>query len=384
MNTGRRPLTPYVGGASNPPLTPYVRATGKDYNPLKPYVTVAGKNYKTYSDSDGVIYYKDGNNYVPIVNQTTADRISRDRYKTVSYTLNNDQALVPISSTPKPDSTPTPKPAPSGGGGVDRALRAELDKMYADNQKLRDQMEELLKPKVYSNRELAEIYDLQDMYDEDNIRRELDAATNQYYDDAIRTQEGLRTQSAGYSSQWLNQMLNDYLDSTQHSTPTASGQGANFANALMTQMNAGLVNAENDYGMLQSVNQLGKDRAAELARNIATASDKYHNLGAYLQSVGADMNKSDVQAYAGQLGSLANMYASDRAYSSALAQAAATRYQGQASAAGTRAQAAANAHNSASGRLDALWNAIYRTNNQNADYAYNYVYNQLMGGPVKK
>ncbi len=379
MNTGRRPLTPYVGGPINPPLTPHVT-----YNPLKPYVTVAGKDYKTYRGSDGVVYYKDGKNYVPIVNQTTADMISRNSDKTLSYNLNNDQALTPIYSTPKPDSTPepapTPKPAPSGGGGVDRALRAELDKMYADNQKLRDQMEELLKPKVYSNRELAEIYGLQDMYDEDNIRRNLDAATNQYYDDAIRTQEGLRTQSAGYSSQWLHQMLNDYLDSTQHSAPTASGQGANFANALMTQMNAGLINAENDYGMLQSVNQLGKDRTAELARNIATASDKYHNLGAYLQSVGADMNKSDVQAYAGQLGSLANMYASDRAYSSALAQAAATRYQGQASAAGTRAQAAGNAYNSA---LDKLWNAIYRTNNQNADYAYNYVYDQLMGGPVK-
>lgn len=381
MNTGRptnRPLTPYVGGPINPPLTPFVT-----YNPLKPYVTVAGKDYKTYSGSDGVVYYKDGNNYVPIVNQTTADIISRNSDKTLSYNLNNNQALTPVAptpaSTPEPDSTPKPASSPSGGGGVDRGIQAELDKMYADNQKLRDQMEELLKPKVYSNRELAEIYDLQDMYNEDNIRRELDAATNQYYDDAIGTQEGLRTQSAGYSSQWLNQMLNDYLDSTQHSTPTASGQGANFANALMTQMNAGLINAENDYGMLQSVNQLGRDRAAESARNIATASDQYHNLGAYLQSVGADMNKSDVQAYAGQLGSLANMYASDRAYSSALAQAAATRYQGQASAAGTSAQAAGNAYNSA---LDKLWNAIYRTNNQNADYAYNYVYNQLTGGKV--
>lgn len=324
------------------------------------------KNFNTVVNTPQQVLYED----------------TRGDTRTATVTPTDGTPSYQVQTTSR-NNTPSPSGGGGGGSGIDPALQAELNRLNESNQTLQAQLEELLKPKVYSNAELAKVYGLEDLYNEANIKQSLDEATNQYFDKAIGTQQGLRTESAGYNSQWLNQMLNDYLASNQYTAPTASGKGATFANALMTQMNAGLVNAENDYGMMQSVDQLGRDRTAELATNVSTASDKYNSLGAYLQSVGADMNKSDVQAYAGQLGSLANMYATDRAYSSALAQAASTRYQGQASAAAKNAEAAATARNSAAGKLDTLWNAIYHSRNQNASYADNYVYNQLMGGTVK-
>lgn len=363
-------------GTQIPPLKP-----SYTYTVLNPFVTVDNKEYQTFRGSDGKVFYKKDNKYVEIKDKDTEKAILNNRK--VSYVLDKKQALTQPTATPAPKTTPSSGGGGGGGTWTDPALTKALRESQEQQKVLQAKLEELLIPKVYTNKELADIYGLEDLYNESNLLKIRDEATEDYYGKAIAEQDKLRTQAAGYNSQWLTSMLNDYLTSTQHSTPTATNRGANFANALMTDMNANLLNADNDLGMMQSVDALGQNRLSELELNKAEAMKQYNTIGAYLQSVGADMNKSDVQAYAGQLGSMADMYASQRQYQSALAQAAATRYQGQASAAGIRAQAAGAAHNSSQGRLEQLWNAIYQTNNQNADYAYNLVGNQLMGGQVR-
>lgn len=242
------------------------------------------------------------------------------------------------------------------------------DKKIADLEK---KIYELEHPKVYSAQELADIYGID--YNEQNILNDYNKSTNEYYDEAVKAQNDLRTQYAKNNARYVDQIADSYIDSYANAAPTAVGRGSLAANALSTQLNAAQLNAANDYGMMQSVNNLEEARKAELKENPNLAKQYYNNIGTYLSGLSAELNKSDVKQYVDQLDAYSQMYAADRSYQSYLAQANAAKYAGLANAAATNAATAANRANS----FDKLWNYFYTSRGGDANYASNAVANLL-------
>ena len=232
-------------------------------------------------------------------------------------------------------------------------------------------IDKLEQPKVYSAQELADIYDLD--YNEQNILNDYNKSTNEYYDEAVKAQNDLRTQYAKNNARYVDQIADSYIDSYANAAPTAVGKGSLAANALSTQLNAAQLNAANDYGMMQSVNNLEEARKAELKENPNLAKQYYNSIGAYLSGLSSDLNKSDVKQYIDQLDAYSQMYAADRSYQSYLAQANAAKYAGLANAAATNAAAASNRSNS----FDKLWNYFYTSRGGDSNYASNAVANLL-------
>lgn len=225
-------------------------------------------------------------------------------------------------------------------------------------------------PKVYSAKELADIYGID--YNEQNILNDYNKSTNEYYDEAVKAQNDLRTQYAKNNARYVDQIADSYIDSYANAAPTAVGKGSLAANALSTQLNAVQLNAANDYGMMQSVNNLEEARKAELKENPNLAKQYYNNIGTYLSGLSADLNKSDVKQYVDQLDAYSQMYAADRSYQSYLAQANAAKYAGLANAAVTNAATAANRN-----KFDQLWNYFYTSSGGDSKYASNAVANLL-------
>lgn len=131
-----------------------------------------------------------------------------------------------------------------------------------------------------------------------------------------------------------------------NAAPTATKRGTIAANALGQYINSNYTNNLNDYGMAQSINQLGKDWDAELANNPALARQYYNSIGTYLSSLGANQHASDVKQYIDTLDAYSQAYAASRAASAYVAQGTANKYSGLANAAVANAQSNADKYNS--------------------------------------
>lgn len=322
------------------------------------------------------------NNDVPTLRNIYGDTATGDVYNYLGkdrtvfsdgkayYILRDDNTRMPVtikgkeapsgSTTNKTSNTNTSSGGSGGGGGADPALLARLNALYG-------QLEELKKPRVMSADELAEIYGWD--YNLDNIRANFDEKTRQYYDDLIAKQEQYRTDYVADNARFDRRIYNDYVDSYRNAAQTRTGKALRSANLLSSMINADQLNSENDYGMLQSVNNLRAAQQAEFENNPYLAEQAYNTLGTYASQLSANLNTSDVQQYADKLTSLANMYSAERQYQGYLAQGAANKYAGLASAAAT------NAQSNALSTLDNYYN-YYKTlnsqlNSTNADYYAN-------------
>lgn len=264
-----------------------------------------------------------------------------------------------------PESKPTTDTTTGGGGGYTAPYipYPDMSRYTAEIEALQRELAELKRPR--SAKELAEIYGLTDQYNEENILRDYNEATNQYYDTAVAEQNKLRTNYARNNATYVDRVADAYLDSYKNSAPTAVGRGTRAANTLSTLLQAEQTNASNDYGMMQSVNNLEEARKAELAANPDLARQYYNSIGTYLSTLSATLNQSDVKQYVDSLDAYTTKYAADRSYQSYLAQANAAKYAGLANAASANASSAAD--NSAWYQLYNYFMATNKGNTQVAD-----------------
>lgn len=337
------------------------------------YIWVGADGKSTYNDLDGSDVY----GYYQLVGEDGKlyDNLSSVDFSGADYA--GQFASSPWHESQanlweRPTVTETPKkPTSNTGGGTDPVINELLGRLDKQNALIDDyakRLEEALKPKVYTARELADQYDISDLYNTAYWNNIYDQATNEYYDNAVREQNKLRTDYAYQNSLYMDNLVNDYLKSYNNAAPTAASRGAMAASALSAQALQDVTNSNNDYGMLSSVNQLEQDRLAELAKNKNEALTTYQNLGTYLMNLGADHNKSDVTDYTNTLNNISTKYTADRAYSQSLANAAASRYAGLAQAAGTKASSAANSYNNSA--YQQLWNLYKNVYGDQANTAY--------------
>ena len=267
------------------------------------------------------------------------------------------QAVVK-SNPPKTTSTKTTSSSNSNSNANYNAAINKITEQYNKDIAERDaklkeyekRIEELENPKILSAQEVANILGID--YNEANILNDYNKATNEYYDSAIKELQGIRTDYAKNNTQYLDQIMNSYLESSKYTAPTASGKGTRAANALSTLISAAQSNALGDYDILQDINANNEARKKDLANNPNLAKQQYNNLGTTLSGLSANFDQAKTKAAINKLDAYAQHYAADTSYRSQLANAQAAKYSGLANATATSAASAANKFNS-------TWNNYY-------------------------
>ena len=367
---------------SNKTTTPTLKSVFGD-SAIKTTVMYGGKEHLVFKNGSNyyIVQYSNG---IPIKQDIIGKDNTFKENPSMCIDINKSNLGVKSntgtssssSNTGTKTETSTSKPVTqtTGGGGGYAAPYApspDMSRYAAEIEALQRELAELKRPR--SAKEIAEIYGLTDQYNEENILKDYNEATNQYYDTAVAEQNKLRTNYARNNATYVDRVADAYLDSYKNSAPTAVGRGTRAANTLSTLLQAEQTNASNDYGMMQSVNNLEEARKAELAANPDLARQYYNNMGTYLSTLSATLNQSDVKQYVDSLDAYSSKYAADRSYQSYLAQANAAKYAGLANAALTNAQAASNSYNSTVSAFERLWNYYNKVGGYDSDYASNYV-----------
>ena len=311
-----------------------------------------GNRYDIYSDNKGKYYYELNGKYEEITNKNVLQDILDDReidYTTEQATkvdppapIFKDPSSTKVPEEPKKETTTKPTTSGSTNTGVpsytapspskrEQLLESQLNDYKAELDALKEQ----LKPR--SAQEMAKIYGVD--YNLDNILADYNKQTNEYYNDAIAKQTEYRNDFARDNALFYDKLINEYLDSYKNTAATSTNKGIRTANALSNAINANNINAANDYGMLQSINNLGEAKKAELANNPYLAEQQYNKLGTYLSNLSANINTSDVKQYVDSLDAYSNLYSGSRQYQNYLAQAAQSKYSGLANAAKYNASA---------------------------------------------
>ena len=205
-----------------------------------------------------------------------------------------------------------------------------------------------------------------------NILSDYNQRTNDYYDAATAEYDADRTRYVQASNNYANRIMEEYLDSYANAAATASGRGTQAAAALITDLNTQSEVAANDFGMLQTVNNLNEARKAELVNNKFLAEQYYNDLGTYLSQVSTAQYGADVNKYVKSMDAYAQRYAADRALAENEARAASVKYAGLANAAATK-----SSNVSSTAAWDRLYNYYLVRYNGNEEMASNAVINNL-------
>lgn len=301
------------------------------------YRTEKGNIYNVYRGSDGRYFIVDKNSKVSYFTNPNAIAIFD-----ANKPLTTSKAHYENMSTKEVEKVKTEsvvEPTTPGGYYPDYSSNNTSDAYWSEKyDKLMDQYKEATR--VMSAPEAAKKFDID--YNEANILKGYDEASNKKFDELTTAQSDLREQALRNNAQYIKQTADAYLDSYRNAAPTATGRGTLAANMLSNMINASDTLSYNDYGMMQSINALEEERKKELANNKMLAKDYYTKMGLYLSTLTANKNAADVQANIANMDKYATEYAASRKTAAANAAAAASKYSGLAQAAGTNAGAAAN------------------------------------------
>ena len=313
------------------------------------YRTEKGSIYDVYRGADGRYFIIDKNekisyftnqNAIAIFNANKKLTTSKSHYENMTE---SDRKKLEAEAA-RNNQTTTNKTTTNSGGNYNTSS-GNLSGGNTDDNYWKDYAEELRKKneeltRILSADEAAKLYDID--YNEENILKDYNDASNKKFDELTGAQQDLREQTLRNNAQYIRQTADAYLDSYRNAAPTATGRGALAANMLSNMISATDTLSYNDYGMLQSVNALEQERQKELENNKMLAKDKYTKMGTYLSSLSATKNTADVQATIANMDKYATEYAASRKTAAANAAAAANRYSGLAKAANINADAAAN------------------------------------------
>ena len=323
------------GKNKNPQKT--LKYTPKDTKMRTTYITEKGNEYPIWKDANTGQYY---------IIDKTGKRSNFSNQKAIN--LINQNKLMCISKASygagkfsNKSGTPIDAGGNGGGGGGysgGGGGGGYYDPYEPDIAALRQQLEELIHPKVWTADELAALYGVTDQYNMDNILKQYNDATNKYYTDAIASQEEINADAERNNSAYASSLLRNYINGYANSAPTAVGKGTLAANALSTQLGADKANEEasaNFNSIINSYNQAWKD---ELAQNNVKARSDYNALGTWLLNQGTALNAAQVQNYINELTALDTAYTGIRNAQNNLASTAAAAYQQNANAALTANQ----------------------------------------------
>lgn len=304
------------------------------------YRTEKGNIYDVYRDKNGNYFITDKNDKISYFTNPNAIAIfNANKPLTTSKAYYENMTAKDVERIKNETSTTNNTSSGNYGGGGNYSGGNTADSFWKEQyDKVLKQNEELTR--IMSAPEAAKHFGID--YNEENILKDYNEASNKKFDELTSAQQDLREQSLRNNAQFIRQTADAYLDSYRNAAPTATGRGALAANMLSNMINATDTLSYNDYGMLQSVNALEQERKNELENNKMLAKDLYTKMGTYLSTLSANKNAADVQATIANMDKYATEYTASRKTAAANAAAAASRYSGLAQAASTNANAAAN------------------------------------------
>lgn len=283
--------------------------------------------YKVYKDGLGNYFYKKGNDYITIGDTNALAFLKANKNATTTKNPKNTSPLTPpVNQTTSSGGSTSSGSSGGGGGSNDRYYINQINKITKE-------LDELKNPKVWTAKELAELYGVTDQYNYENILKQYNEATNKYYDDSIAAQTEYNDDANRMNTTYANNLIKKYLDSYSTQAPTAVGRGVQAANALANSLNADQTAGEVATNLNSIVNSYQEQRKAELENNPLNARTDYNSIGSWLLSQGAKMNEAEVQQHVDTLNAYATKYAANRNAQATLANAAASAYQSNAQAA---------------------------------------------------
>lgn len=249
------------------------------------------------------------------------------------------------TTTSKPASKPASKPVstPTTTQSNNNSIEKLVTKYEQDIAKRDETIKELLNPKILSALEVAKILGID--YNEANILKEYNKATNDYYDLAVKELQGIRSDYDKNNTQYLDQIMDSYLNSAKYTAPTTTGKGALAANALSTLLSVAQASAVGDYDMIQDINATNEARKKDIINNTNLARQQYNNLGLALSNLSTTFDQAATKAKVNALDAYSQHYAADNSLRSQLANAQAAKYSGLANAASVNASSAVNKYN---------------------------------------
>lgn len=304
------------------------------------YTTEKGNTYDVYRDKNGKYFIADKNgkisyftnkDAITIFDANLNKTIAKSSYEYYAEQLRRDKEYADSQAALNQAIDNLNSLGGGSNDSSDQYWRDKYDEMVRRNEEM---------SRIMSAPEAAKHFGID--YNEENILKDYNDASNKKFDELTSAQQDLREQTLRNNAQYIRQTADAYLDSYRNAAPTATGRGALAANMLSNMINATDTLSYNDYGMLQSVNALEQERKKELENNKMLAKDYYTKMGTYLSTLSANKNAADVKATIANMDKYATEYAASRKTAAANAAAAASRYSGLASAASTSANAAAN------------------------------------------
>ena len=325
-------------------------------NKINTMVSLNGKEYPVYKSATGAYYIvKDGKQYdiqnnANLFRQLNSNKkislniTNRDIKEAGTFSSNtgsSSSSSSSSSSTSKPStntttssgssSTTSSAPVTSSGGSNVDYYEDRIARLENENKEFKNTINELLKePEVMSAAEAAKHFNINNNLED--ILNDYNTRTKEFYDGMINTQNDLRTSYARNNTQYYDNLLDSYMESYKYAAPTSVGKGTLAANALTNQLNAGNAIAANDYGMMQSVENLKEAKLAELANNPLLAEQYKNDVNTFLSTLTANNHAADVKQRVAELDAYSDMYASSREEQASLANAASTKYAGLANA----------------------------------------------------
>lgn len=387
-------------------------------------VKVNGKNYTVYKMEDGGYYYNNGSKFIQITNSDLVNVFKNNKsgtydvnYKAKTNTNNSSSKnntttnTKPAQVTPEPYYKTTPNTyvtqnvaTPQTNNNSNKTTNTKTNtststntnkttntsskqsttsskqtsvqssgpdykKLYEEQKTINEsntkRIEELENPKILSALDVAKLLGID--YNEANILKDYNKVTNEYYDSAIDELLGIRTDYDKNNTQYLDQIMDSYLESSKYAAPTASGKGARAANVLSTLISAAQSNALGDYDILQDINANNEARKKDLANNPKLAKQQYNDLGTTLSGLAANFDQAKTKAAINKLDAYTQHYAADTSYRSQLANKQAAKYSGLANAAATKATSAANKFNNTWDNYYNYYKAAYGSNKSAAN-----------------
>lgn len=199
--------------------------------------------------------------------------------------------------------------------------------------KITEYVDSLKNPKVWTAKELAELYGVEDQYNYEKILKDYNDATTKYYDDAVDKQLEYNDDANTMNTTYANKLINKYLDSYATQAPTAVGQGVLAANALANSLSTDFASGATATSLNNIINMYEEQRKAELESNKVNARTDYNAIGQYLANQGALKHAADVKQYIGNLNAATTAYAGARNAQAQYASGLAAQYQANAQAA---------------------------------------------------
>lgn len=284
------------------------------------------------------------------------------------------------TKTSNASSTSSSGGSSGGGGGGGYYYSTDAEDRYESGLKeyVKDAIDALVNPKVWTAEELAKHYGVEDQYNIDYLTKMYTDATNKYYNDAIQKQLEYNKDANISNSAYANSLLRSYLNSYKNAAPTAMGKGTRAANALTAMIGADMSNETSSSNLENIINDYRELQKAELENVAVKAREDYESKGQWLLNQGVNTNTAEVQNYINSLAAYTKAYEGIRNAQVNLASTAASQYQQAAQAA--LAQNQYNASRASENFLKQVYRNYYQNYQGNIDNAWEKAYNNVKMG----